>query len=90
MSLANFRLTQNLTRGRLLTLRVFCYVAIGALSLGIIALHEVSPFIGGLLDVVLATYILNHFLGFKSDSVVCDNDDELRAKILKAAESRNR
>ena len=90
MNLANFRLTQNLTRGRLLMLRVFCYVAIAALSMGIIVLHEASTYLGGLLDVVLATYVLNHFLGFKSDSVVCDSDDELRAKILKAAESRNR
>jgi hypothetical protein len=90
MSLANFRLTQNLTRGRLLMLRVFCCVAIGVLSLGIIVLHEVAPQLSGLLDLMLATYILNHFLGFKSGSVVCDNDEELRAKILKAVESRNR
>jgi len=90
MSFVNSALNQKLTRTRLLMLRVFCYVAIGALSLGIIVLHEKAPVIGGLLDVVLASYMLSHFLGFKSGSVACDTDEELRDKIQKAAESRDR
>lgn len=81
MIFRKFGKIHKLSRARLLGFRILCCVAIGALSLAIIVLHEVSPVFSGILDIALASYMLSHFLGFKCDSVILDSDSELRSKI---------
>lgn len=89
MIFRQFGKSHKLGRAKLLCFRILCCAAIGALSLAIIVLHEVSPVFSGLLDIALASYMLSHFLGFKCDCIILDSDSELRSKIRNAVNRRS-